>query len=86
MFELFLVMIVLSSPLLITIFVRNYFNYKLESNQKLLLLQKKSESLTVIETQKKLDILVDRVIVLEKIITNKNISRTSTIQTTSCTA
>jgi len=73
MFELFLVMMVLSSPILITIFVRNYFNYKSESNQKLLALQKESESLTVIATQKKLDILVGRVIVLERIITNNNI-------------
>lgn len=73
MFELFLVMMVLSSPILITIFVRNYFNYKSESNQKLLALQKNSDSNTVIATQKKLDILVGRVIVLEKIITNSNI-------------
>jgi hypothetical protein len=41
MFELFLVMIALTSPFLITIFVRNYFNYKSEVNQKLLALQKK---------------------------------------------
>jgi len=73
MFELFLVMMVLSSPILITIFVRNYFNYKSESNQKLLALQKESESLTMIATQNKLDILVGRVIVLERIITNNNI-------------
>ncbi|NQZ88093.1 MAG: hypothetical protein HRT54_11010 [Colwellia sp.] len=72
MFELFLVMMVLSSPILITIFVRNYFNYKSENNQKLLTLQKNSDSNTVIATQKKLDILVGRVIVLEKIITNSN--------------
>jgi len=70
---LFLVMMVLSSPILITIFVRNYFNYKSESNQKLLALQKESESPTMIATQNKLDILVGRVIVLERIITNNNI-------------
>ena len=79
MFELFLVMMVLSSPLLITIFVRNYFNYKSECNQKLLALQKESENLTVITIQKKLDILVGRVIVLEKIITNSNIDLSNEI-------
>ena len=73
MFEFFLVMMVLSSPILITIFVRNYFNYKSQSNQKSLAIQNGSESVTLIATQKKLDILVGRVIVLEKIITNSNI-------------
>jgi hypothetical protein len=73
MFELFLVMMALTSPFLITIFVRNYFNYKSEVNQKLLALQKESDTNTTIATKKKLDILIDRVIVLEKIVTNSNI-------------
>ncbi|MFT6344647.1 MAG: hypothetical protein ACJAWQ_001724 [Paraglaciecola sp.] len=38
MFELFLVMMALTSPILIIIFVRNYFNYKSEVNQKILAL------------------------------------------------
>ena len=45
MFELFLVMIALTSPILIIIFVRNYFNYKSEVNQKILALQKDSAPL-----------------------------------------
>ncbi len=73
MFELFLVMMALTSPFLIAIFVRNYFNYKSEVNQKLLALQKESDANTTIANQKKLDILIDRVIVLEKIVTNSNI-------------
>lgn len=70
MFELFLVMMALTSPILITVFFRNYFNYKSEVNQKLLVLQKENDNNTAIATQKKLDILIDRVIVLEKIVTN----------------
>jgi len=73
MFELFLVLMTLSSPILLIMFVRNNFNYKSEINQKLLILKKDNESHTLIATQKKLDILVDRVIVLEKIVTNSNI-------------
>ncbi|WJG10950.1 hypothetical protein [Aliiglaciecola sp. LCG003] len=73
MFDLFLVMMALTSPILITIFVRNYFNYKSEVNQKLLALQKESNSHTAVATTKRLDILVDRVIVLEKLVTNSNI-------------
>ncbi|MBU2970266.1 hypothetical protein KO527_12990 [Pseudoalteromonas sp. C2R02] len=73
MFELFLVMMALTSPILVAIFVRNYFNYKSEVNQKLLALQKENDTNTTIVMQKKLDILTDRVIVLEKIVTNSNI-------------
>lgn len=75
MFELFLVMMALTSPILLTVFVRNYFNYKSEVNQKLLVLQKESNSDTAIATRKKLDILIDRVIVLEKIITDTDLSQ-----------
>lgn len=73
MFELFLVMMALTSPILITIFFRNYFNYKSEVNQKLLALHKESDSNTAKATQQKLEILVDRVIVLEKIVTSSNV-------------
>lgn len=40
MFELFLVLMTLSSPILLIMFVRNYFNYKSEINQKLFVLKK----------------------------------------------
>ncbi|MBA6231966.1 MULTISPECIES: hypothetical protein [unclassified Colwellia] len=73
MFELFLVLMTLSSPILLIMFVRNYFMYKSEMNQKLLVLQKDRESHTIIATQQRLDILVNRLIVLEKIVTNSNI-------------
>jgi hypothetical protein len=73
MFELFLILMTLSSPILLIMFVRNYFSYKSEINQKLLVLQKSNESHTIIVTQQRLDILVERVIVFEKIVTSSNI-------------
>ena len=74
MFELFLVMMAISSPILVIIFVQNYFKYKKEGNQKLFALQIENESIAFIATQKKLDILIERVIVLERIVTNSNIN------------
>jgi len=70
MFELFLVMLALTSPILIIIFVRNYFKYKSEVNQKILALQKDSDTEAVITMQQKVDGLVARVIALEKIVTD----------------
>jgi|GEM_PF-1507798 hypothetical protein len=72
MLELFLVMMALTSPILIIIFVRNYFNYKSEVNQKILALQKESDTDAEINMQKKVDVLIKRVIVLEKIVTDGN--------------
>lgn len=70
MFELFLVIMALTSPILIIIFVRNYFNYKSEVNQKILALQKDSDTEAVITMQERVEVLVARVIVLEKIVTD----------------
>ena len=70
MFELFLVMLALTSPILIIIFVRNYFNYKSEVNQKILALQKDPDTEAVNSMQKRLEQLAKRVIVLEKIVTD----------------
>ena len=70
MFELFLVMLALTSPILIIIFVRNYFNYKSEVNQKILALQKDTDTEAVNNMQKRVEQLAKRVIVLEKIVTD----------------
>jgi hypothetical protein len=70
MFELFLVMIALTSPILIIIFVRHYFNYKSEVNQKILAFQKDSDTDAVRAMQVRVELLVERVIVLEKIVTD----------------
>jgi hypothetical protein len=72
MFELFLVMLALTSPILIIIFVRHYFHYKSEINQKILALQKDSDTEAVITMQQRVEVLVARVIVLEKIVTDNN--------------
>tara|TARA_B110000908_G_C10142429_1_gene397427 strand:- start:240 stop:488 length:249 start_codon:yes stop_codon:yes gene_type:complete len=72
MFELFLVMLALTSPILIIIFVRHYFHYKSEVNQKILALQKGSDTEAVITLQQKVEVLVERVIVLERIVTDNN--------------
>ncbi|MFT4811281.1 MAG: hypothetical protein ACI9LX_004654 [Paraglaciecola sp.] len=72
MFELFLVMLALTSPILIIIFVRQYFHYKSKVNQKILALQKGSDTEAVITLQQKVEVLVERVIVLERIVTDNN--------------
>jgi hypothetical protein len=69
MFDLFLVMLALTSPLLIIILVRHYFKYKSVVNQKILALQKETDTGSVKSMQRKIDLLVERVIVLEKIVT-----------------
>jgi len=71
MFELFLVMMALTSPILIIILVRHYFNYKSGVNQKILALKKESDTDAVISMQQ-VDVLIKRVIVLEIIITDGN--------------
>lgn len=73
MFELFLVMLTLTSPILIIMFVRHYFKYRSQINQKILALQKECDSDAVVTMKKTLDILVKRVIVLERIVTDSNI-------------
>lgn len=60
-------MMALTSPILAIIFVRNYFNYKSEVNQKILALQKDTDTDAVITMQNKVELLVERVIVLEKL-------------------
>lgn len=72
MFELFLVVMTFTSPLLIIIFVRNYFKYKSEVNQTLLTLQNEGDTNAVITMQKTIDLLLKRVIVLERIVTDSN--------------
>jgi hypothetical protein len=73
MFELFLVMLALTSPILMIILVRHYFHYKSEVNQKILALQKESDTDAVITMQHRVEVLVARVIVLEKIVTESNV-------------
>ena len=73
-------MMSLSSPILIIILVRNYFNYKSESNQKLLALQKESDNNDAITATEKLEQLTERVIVLERIVTSNGVSLSEEIR------
>lgn len=50
--------------------MRNYFNYKFEVNQKILALQKDTDTEAVNSMQKRVEQLAKRVIVLEKIVTD----------------
>ncbi|WP_262501053.1 hypothetical protein [Pseudoalteromonas fuliginea] len=61
------------SPFLLLVLIKNYFTYKTTTKEKSLLLQDKNQKNTIVMLQRKLDVLVDRVIVLEELAINKNI-------------
>jgi hypothetical protein len=65
-------MLALTSPILIIIFVRNYFNYKSKVTQQILALQKGSDKNAVLIMGEMVERLIERVIVLEKIVTDNN--------------
>ncbi|MBB1386309.1 hypothetical protein H5119_12235 [Pseudoalteromonas sp. SG45-5] len=73
MFELFLIIMIFLSPFLLLVLIKNYFTYKTTTKEKSLLLQDKNQKNTIVMLQRKLDVLVDRVIVLEELAINKNI-------------
>ncbi|KAA1157197.1 MULTISPECIES: hypothetical protein [Pseudoalteromonas] len=73
MFELFLIIMIFLSPFLLLVLIKNYFTYKTTTKEKSLLLQDKNQKNTVVMLQRKLDVLVERVIVLEELAINKNI-------------
>ena len=73
MFELFLIIMIFLSPFLLLVLIKNYFTYKTTTKEKSLLLQDKNQKNTIIMLQRKLDVLVERVIVLEELAINKNI-------------
>jgi bacterioferritin (cytochrome b1) len=61
------------SPFLLLVLIKNYFSYKAIAKEKSLLLQDENQKNTIVTMQKKLDFLVERIIVLEELATNKNI-------------
>ncbi|TMO06632.1 hypothetical protein [Pseudoalteromonas sp. S558] len=73
MFELFLIIMIFLSPFLLLVLIKNYFTYRATAKEKSLLLQDKNQKNTIVTMQKKLDFLVERVIVLEELAINKNI-------------
>jgi hypothetical protein len=70
MFELFLVMIALTSPFLMISAFRHYLKYKAAVNQNILARQQHDETNIIISNQKTLEQLIDRVVILEKIVTS----------------
>jgi hypothetical protein len=70
MFNLLLVILTFSSPILISIFISKYFKYKSELNDQLQQLRKEIDGKNTVELQKEVELLRDRTEVLERIVTD----------------
>jgi len=70
MFNLLLVILTFSSPILIGIFISKYFKYKSEMNIQLQELRKDLDGKNTIELQKEVELLRERTEVLERIVTD----------------
>ncbi len=70
MFNLLLVILTFSSPILIGIFISKYFKYKSEINGQLQQLRKEIDGKNTVELQKEVESLRERTEVLERIVTD----------------
>ena len=70
MFNLLLVILTFSSPILIGIFISKYFKYKSELNGQLQQLRKEIDDKNTVELQKEIESLRERTEVLERIVTD----------------
>jgi|TARA_B110000503_G_C7001667_1_gene351805 hypothetical protein len=70
MFDLLLVILTFSSPILIGIFISKYFKYKSELNNQLQQLRKEIDGKNVDELQNEVELLKERTEVLERIVTD----------------
>jgi hypothetical protein len=70
MFDLLLVILTFSSPILIGIFISKYFRYKSELNNQLQQLRKEIDGKNIDELQKEVELLKERTEVLERIVTD----------------
>lgn len=72
--QLFAIMMAVMSPVILLVFIINYFKYKSSTNQHLWKLEKEmaSKSTAELEIEKELTLLKERVIVLERIITDQS--------------
>jgi len=70
MFNLLLVILTFSSPILIGIFISKYFKYKSEMNSQLQDLRKEIDGKNTVELQKEVELLRERTEVLERIVTD----------------
>ncbi|MEM5551147.1 hypothetical protein WNY63_10465 [Pseudoalteromonas neustonica] len=80
MLELFLVTMVFSSPLILLVIIKHYFAYKTTVQKELVLLQQANRAEAVLTMQNKLAVLIERIIVLEKIVTNSNVDLSREIE------
>ncbi|MFT6086224.1 MAG: hypothetical protein ACI9UD_000954 [Glaciecola sp.] len=70
MFDLLLVILTFSSPILIGIFISKYFRYKSELNNQLQQLRKEIDGKNIDELQNEVELLKERTEVLERIVTD----------------
>lgn len=70
MFDLLLVILTFSSPILIGIFISKYFKYKSELNNQLQQLRKEIDGKNVDELQNEVELLKERTEILERIVTD----------------
>jgi hypothetical protein len=70
MFDLLLVILTFSSPILIGIFISKYFKYKSELNNQLQQLRKEIDGKNIDELQNEVELLKERTEVLERIVTD----------------
>jgi hypothetical protein len=71
MFDLLLVILTLSSPILIGIFISKYFTYKSELNSQLNQLRKEIDGKNTAELQREVELLKERSEVLERIVSDE---------------
>jgi len=70
MFDLLLVILTLSSPILIAIFISKYFKYKSELNNQLQQLRNEIDGKNTTELQREVELLKERTAILERIVTD----------------
>lgn len=70
--QIFAIMMAVMGPVIVLVFIVEYFKYKKSTNQQLRKLEKELENNSTDEIGKELTLLKERVIVLERIVTDQN--------------
>lgn len=70
--QIFAIMMAVMGPVIVLVFIVEYFKYKKSTNQHLRKLEKELENNSTVEIEKELTLLKERVIVLERIVTDQN--------------
>ena len=72
MFDFLLVVLTISSPILVIVFISRYFKYKSETQQQLLEMNEKIERINNKQLESQVSILQERVETLERIVTDES--------------